>query len=170
MTEANNPLGDLLRTLRKERGLSQEDLGNRVGLNRLTISEYELGRVSYPKRETLGKLADGLSVPVSWFLSAAYLEEERTMAEAKEMVNHPDHYNMSEIETFEMFLIQNADRPQKILGALEFNIQKYRDRAQFKNGDEDRRKMMWYLDKFILLFPEEANLYQIYHLNKETVS
>lgn len=89
-----------------------------------------------------------------------------TTENKKEMVDHPDHYNMSEIETFEMFLLQNAGRPQKVMGALEFNIQKYRDRANYKNGKEDTKKMLWYLDKFILLFPEEANLYRIYHVNK----
>lgn len=86
----------------------------------------------------------------------------------KEMVTNPDHYNDNEIETFEMFILMFASQPHMIKGALLFNIFKYRDRAKLKgNPKEDSEKMLWYLDKLELLFPEDAHLYQIYHQSKE---
>lgn len=85
----------------------------------------------------------------------------------KEAVNNPSHYNDSELETFEMFILMNTSRPEKIIGALEFNIFKYRDRAKLKGSEsEDNKKMMWYLSKMALLFPEEVRLYERYHLDK----
>lgn len=88
-------------------------------------------------------------------------------AKPVEMVNHPSHYNDSEIETFEMFILMHANQPEMIKGALLFNIFKYRDRAKLKGKHgEDVKKMHWYLDKQTLLFPEDTHLYEIYHQTK----
>ena len=84
-----------------------------------------------------------------------------------EHVNHPSHYNDNEIETFEMFLLFYHNQPEKIQGALIFNIFKYRDRLGKKASPEDEGKMKWYLDKFELLFPDEYELYNIYHSSKK---
>ena len=84
-----------------------------------------------------------------------------------EHVNHPNHYNDNEIETFEMFLLFYHNQPEKIQGALIFNIFKYRDRLGKKASPEDEGKMKWYLDKFELLFPDEYELYNIYHSSKK---
>lgn len=83
-----------------------------------------------------------------------------------EHVNHPSHYNDNEIETFEMFLLFYHNQPEKIQGALIFNIFKYRDRLGKKESPGDAEKMKWYLDKFELLFPDEYELYNIYHSSK----
>ena len=88
-----------------------------------------------------------------------------------EMVNHPAHYNDTEIETMEMFLLLYHDRPEVIKGALLFNIFKYRDRQGKKESntlEQDTNKMNWYLDKLVSLFPEDVSLYQIYHTMKES--
>lgn len=91
-------------------------------------------------------------------------EEHFLEHEQKDAVNNPSHYNDSEIETFEMFLLMNHNNPDMIKGALLFNIFKYRDREKLKgNPEQDKKKMMWYLDQFTTLFPEEAHLYEIYH-------
>lgn len=72
MTKTRNSLGELIRFRRKELKLTQEELGNLAGLNRLTISEYERGQVSYPRFETLELLADALGVPASDLVAVAY--------------------------------------------------------------------------------------------------
>ena len=51
----------LIRTLRKERGLSQETLAERAGLHRNSISLIERGE-SQPTVDTLFRLADGLGI------------------------------------------------------------------------------------------------------------
>lgn len=81
-------------------------------------------------------------------------------------VNHPSHYNSNEIETMEMILLMFHGKPEYIKGALLFNIFKYRDRLGKKDSPGDREKMLWYLDKFELLFPDDFELYSIYHSTK----
>lgn len=54
-------LAALIRTLRKERGLSQEALAERAGLHRNSISLIERGE-SQPTVDTLFRLADGLGI------------------------------------------------------------------------------------------------------------
>jgi transcriptional regulator with XRE-family HTH domain len=51
-----------IRNLRLEKGLSQEALGNLVGVQKSAINKYEKGRVVNIKRSTLQKLADALGV------------------------------------------------------------------------------------------------------------
>lgn len=59
-------LGKKIKTLRKTRGLSQEDLGEKLGLRRSTISNYEIGRRSPSLRE-LEKIGAILGVNLDYF-------------------------------------------------------------------------------------------------------
>lgn len=91
-----------------------------------------------------------------------------------EMVNHPDHYNKTEIETMEKFILINHDRPDKIKGALEFNIIKYSDRVGEKDPTpegikQDNAKINFYLEVYELLFPEaleDINRYKVWKDSK----
>lgn len=94
-------------------------------------------------------------------------ENKEEQEETYEHVNHPNHYNNVEIETFEMFLLFYHNQPDYIKGALIFNIFKYRDRIGKKDSPNDNEKMNWYLDKFEMLFPEDAELFAIYRSDKE---
>lgn len=51
-----------VRLLRLHRGLTQEELGELVGVQKSAINKYEKGRVVNIKRSTLQKLADALGV------------------------------------------------------------------------------------------------------------
>ena len=59
-------LGKKIKTLRKTRGLSQEDLALRLGMQRSTISNYEIGRRSPSLRE-LEKISSILGVGLDYF-------------------------------------------------------------------------------------------------------
>ena len=50
-----------LRELRKQKGLSQTELGERVGVHYTHVGRYERG-VSRPAADTLKRLADALGV------------------------------------------------------------------------------------------------------------
>jgi transcriptional regulator with XRE-family HTH domain len=56
-------LGGRIRTIREERGLSQEELGFRSDLHRTYISEIELGQKN-PTYLTLIKIAKALSMSI----------------------------------------------------------------------------------------------------------
>ena len=53
--------GERIRTLRKQRGLNQDQLAELASLNRVTIAKYESGRVE-PGAQALARIADALEV------------------------------------------------------------------------------------------------------------
>lgn len=59
-------IGETIRTLRKEKGWTQEDLARRIGMSRKHISYYENARV-FPSEKTLSKLADVFGIEVDEF-------------------------------------------------------------------------------------------------------
>ena len=63
-----------LKTLRRARGLSQEELAGRLHVTRQTISKWE-NALSVPDAELLLRLAEELEVPVSRLLGGPVEEE-----------------------------------------------------------------------------------------------
>lgn len=55
-------IGEKIRNARIAKGLTQEELGNLVGLQKSAIAKYENGRVVNIKRSTLQKLATALNL------------------------------------------------------------------------------------------------------------
>ena len=60
--------GERIRRLRKEKGWTQTDLGNRIGVQNSAIAKYENGRVPNLKRSTINALADALGVNPSYLM------------------------------------------------------------------------------------------------------
>lgn len=79
-------LGENIRTIRKEQGLSQEELAERIYVVRQTVSKWEKG-VSVPDAELLEALSEALETPVSVLLgeNVVLREEERTEVLAKKL-------------------------------------------------------------------------------------
>lgn len=59
-------IGSKLKTLRKGRKLTQQELSERLGLSRATISNYEVGRRS-PHLSDIKRLADFYGVSLDFF-------------------------------------------------------------------------------------------------------
>ena len=55
-------IGKLIKDARISKGLTQEQLGNLVGVQKSAIAKYENGRVVNIKRSTLHKLAEALDL------------------------------------------------------------------------------------------------------------
>ena len=70
----NRAIGDAIRTLRKERGLSQEVLSGLAGIARTHLTMIENG-VMCPSVETLWKIAQAMDMRLSELLLRA---EEKT--------------------------------------------------------------------------------------------
>lgn len=62
--------GENLRKLRTERGLTQKELGERVGLSKAVVSKYE-NAVGYPSLDMLIKIAAFFGVSTDYLLGAA---------------------------------------------------------------------------------------------------
>lgn len=69
-----------------------------------------------------------------------------------ETVNHPSHYNQGKFECIEVMLETFGKEATKNFCLL--NVFKYIWRAGDKNGREDIKKAVWYLDKFLELESE----------------
>lgn len=57
-------IGERMRKIRNDRGLTQKELGQKAGIAEPTIRRYELGKLN-PKIGTLRKIADALGVDVA---------------------------------------------------------------------------------------------------------
>ena len=66
-----------------------------------------------------------------------------------EMVNHPDHYNQGKYETIdEMVALFGVEAVKHFCMC---NVYKYKARAEFKGGQQDRDKADWYMGKLLEL-------------------
>ena len=73
-----------LKTLRKAKGLSQEELAIRLNVVRQTVSKWEKG-LSVPDADLLVRLADIFEVPVSELLGAKIENEQEANAIADQL-------------------------------------------------------------------------------------
>lgn len=77
--------GENLKTLRKQKGFSQEELATRLHVVRQTISKWEKN-LSVPDADTLIRLAEILEVSVSELLGAK-IENENTTSDVSEQLS-----------------------------------------------------------------------------------
>lgn len=75
---------DNLKTLRKNRGITQEELASRLKVVRQTVSKWEKG-LSVPDAEMLVKISEELDVSVSELLGAK-IEDEQSKSDIAEQL------------------------------------------------------------------------------------
>ena len=56
-------IGEKIRAARQAKGMTQEELGAILGVQKSAIAKYESGRVVNIKRSTLKKISDVLNIP-----------------------------------------------------------------------------------------------------------
>ena len=59
-------LGEQIRRARRERGLSQEQLAEKLGVERLQVNRWENGK-QQPRADALARLSNVLEKPIDWF-------------------------------------------------------------------------------------------------------
>lgn len=80
----DNMFGENLKTIRKTKGYTQEELAIKIHVVRQTISKWEKG-LSVPDADTLSKLADVLEISVSELLGSEIKEETNKDEVAKQL-------------------------------------------------------------------------------------
>ena len=70
-------LGENIRDIRKQKGMTQEELANRIGVVRQTVSKWEKN-LSVPDADLLQRIAQVLEVPVSALLGAKIEMEDQS--------------------------------------------------------------------------------------------
>lgn len=61
-------VGDRIKSLREREKLTQDELGEILGVKRSAIAKYEAGRVVNFKRDTIDKICNHFGVTVSWLM------------------------------------------------------------------------------------------------------
>ena len=72
--------GEKIRQLRKELGMTQEELGNLIGVQKAAINKYETGVVVNLKQATIAALSEALHVSPVELLSPEMTEEEKELS------------------------------------------------------------------------------------------
>lgn len=75
-------IGDKLRILRESKGMTQDDLAEATGMNRVTIAKYEIGKIE-PKSKSLSRLAAALDVSTDYLVGQIDEQEEQEHKEEK---------------------------------------------------------------------------------------
>lgn len=71
-------VGDYIKKLRTEKGLTQEELGEMLGVKRAAVNKWESGMVQNLKRTTMQKLAVIFNVNPATFIDGSESFESKT--------------------------------------------------------------------------------------------
>ena len=68
-------IGQAIKTLRQEHGMTQTQFADRCGMSLTAVSNLETGK-AYPPKKTIGKICEVFEIPTSYFLLASIEEED----------------------------------------------------------------------------------------------
>lgn len=77
-------VGENIRKIRKEKGLTQKQLGKLCQMNEVQIRQYELGKAN-PKIETVDKIASALGVNIVDIMERFTMEQYKTTSEYQKL-------------------------------------------------------------------------------------
>lgn len=112
-------IGDKIKELRLQNGLTQKSLGEKCGIAEPTIRKYELGKLN-PKVGTIKKIADALNVPVSEIIDwSKYDEQYPHLADEVKLIESVENkYGKSSGELLNLFSKLNVKGKEKALDSL----------------------------------------------------
>lgn len=73
----------------------------------------------------------------------------REISEESDNINHPSHYETGQFECIDVMI--ETQGVEAVKGFCKCNAFKYLYRANRKNGLEDMKKAIWYLNKYVEL-------------------
>lgn len=93
--------GDRIALLREKRGLTQEELSNKIGISRAALSHYETNRRE-PDYETINKIANYFNVTVDYLLGRTDQPQTVLDHDVREFVEHLDLTDESILKKFSL--------------------------------------------------------------------
>lgn len=94
-------IGDIIKKLRKENGITQKQLAQMTGLAEITIRQYEAKKY-VPKQAQLQKLCDALGVDINSLIFANSIDFRKAVAETE-----MDNCNNETLDYFASWLVAN---------------------------------------------------------------
>ena len=61
-------IGDRIKQLREQKGMTLEDLGNKVGVGKSTVRKWETGMIANMRRDKIKKVADALNTSPEYLM------------------------------------------------------------------------------------------------------
>lgn len=112
-------IGDKIKELRLQNGLTQKSLGEKCGIAEPTIRKYELGKLN-PKVETVKKIADALNVPISEIMDWSKFDERypNLANEVKLIESVENEYGEGSGELLDLFSKLNSKGKEKAIDSL----------------------------------------------------
>ena len=87
-------LGENIQIIRKHRGMKQQELANKIGINMQSLSKIERG-VNYPTFDTLEKIMDVLGVTPNELLSGEWKYIDHTEPYIMDVIKREQDFNVS---------------------------------------------------------------------------
>ena len=87
-------LGNNIQTIRKFRGMKQQELADKIGINMQSLSKIERG-VNYPTFDTLEKIMDVLGVTPNELLSGEWKYIDHTEPYIMDIIKREQDFNVS---------------------------------------------------------------------------
>lgn len=133
--------GEYIRTRRKQKNITQEELAKRIGTGHSVISKYENGQID-PSIEVLYKIADALEIPRDLFLLDVFDAELIAISQSKPDLTAP------------LFVDQPPNYGIDLSGLLE------QGRQAIKEGNPEKAKKIQNMLKRAL--PDTFNKLTVY--------
>ena len=123
-------MGERIKYLRESVGLTQDELGERIGVQKSAIVKYEKGKVENIKRSSIKTMADIFGVSPCYLMGfdedqdeVKIISKQVTLLQAIQ-----DQWGKDSVKMLELFTGLNSDGQKKALQQLEdlTDVPKYR--------------------------------------------
>lgn len=126
-------LGERLKKLRKEKKITQEELGNKINVTKVSISGYENG-IRNPDTDTLQKIADFFGVTTDYLLGRTNDSVEVSIAGQEINLSQDELKVFEELKKHPILFHDLATDPEKKVKEL---IKLYKMKKMFLEDDEE---------------------------------
>lgn len=127
---------DKLRTLRKEHGYTQAELGEILGISASCVGMYEQGRRE-PDNAMLLRICSVFSVNADYLLGESSSHEVRTPLRLEDIISDMRDVLLEQKALMFHGKPVDAEGTQKIIDALELGAQRARQLSAQKRGESD---------------------------------
>lgn len=104
-------IGNRLKSLRDDKGLTQADVAKVLGVSRTTYTQYETGK-SEPDLATVNRLAEFFNVSVDWLLGRTTVRTPIETIAAHHDGEDWTEEELEDIERFKEFIRMKREREQ----------------------------------------------------------
>lgn len=89
---AGNEFGELIKALRKKRGMTLEEVGNIVGVSKSTVRKWETGDIANIRRDKIAALAKALGTTPQRLMGWEEEDPREDLSEYLEMLHKNPQY------------------------------------------------------------------------------